>query len=424
MSTPDVGDAPEPADVGGSAPAGALFPDAGAIERLANAFFKGLTSGAPLGAPADTGVAACAVVDAGAAFGFGRGERNSRAAAVRRAGHSDKRPSVFGSVPLVRRGVGRLRLALRLPPVASGRAGREPDGDRGAARRSACVAGMHCRFRTRRASAGPPRAVSLAPLSPFSALIDLSAALGALNFAVRPARGAAQLGWRMRRPPRARTAPIRFPAKPGANLLRPPSRRQPPPSGAITPRVRRRQSRFGRLRRGHDSQRFSDPSGKSSRKKADLARQWRDHAKAAGGDRPARVLLRAREFERSSRRPYAGCARDRRLRGGARQGAALHRRFVPARDRVRARRDGRDQSGRAGLGPPQRERGRRDRRDLARTPRQHRALAAALSRDRARGCASRRSTTTATSCSTNTRSCSARAPASSRCRRSRTRWAR
>jgi cysteine desulfurase/selenocysteine lyase len=52
MSTPDVGDALEPAGVGGSGPAGAFIPDPGAIERLANAFFKGLTSGAPLGTPA------------------------------------------------------------------------------------------------------------------------------------------------------------------------------------------------------------------------------------------------------------------------------------------------------------------------------------------------------------------------------------
>jgi len=50
MSTPDFGNAPEPADGGGAAP-GAFVPDAGAIERLANAFFKGLTHGAPLGAP-------------------------------------------------------------------------------------------------------------------------------------------------------------------------------------------------------------------------------------------------------------------------------------------------------------------------------------------------------------------------------------
>jgi hypothetical protein len=47
-----------------------------------------------------------------------------------------ERRSVFGSLPLVRRFRG-LRFAFRLCPVARGRAGREPDGDRCAARRSA-----------------------------------------------------------------------------------------------------------------------------------------------------------------------------------------------------------------------------------------------------------------------------------------------
>src|SRR5271154_4566318 len=50
MSTPDISDAPEPIE--GSHSLGAFVPDAGAIDRLANAFFKGLTSGAPLGPPA------------------------------------------------------------------------------------------------------------------------------------------------------------------------------------------------------------------------------------------------------------------------------------------------------------------------------------------------------------------------------------
>ena len=51
MSTPDIGDASELTDGFGAAP-GAFVPDAGAIERLANALFKGLTGGAPLATPA------------------------------------------------------------------------------------------------------------------------------------------------------------------------------------------------------------------------------------------------------------------------------------------------------------------------------------------------------------------------------------
>ena len=52
---------------------------------------------------------------------------------------------------------------------------------------------------------------------------------------------------------------------------------------------------------------------------------WLDNAattqKPQSGDRPAVVLLRARELQHPPRRAHAGGARDRRLRGGARQGA-------------------------------------------------------------------------------------------------------
>ena len=61
------------------------------------------------------------------------------------------------------------------------------------------------------------------------------------------------------------------------------------------------------------------------------------------------------------------------------------RRFLNApsaqRDRLRARRDRGHQPGRAELGPAQRRRRRRDRHHLARAPRQHRAVAAAVRRD-------------------------------------------
>ena len=46
---------------------------------------------------------------------------------------------------------------------------------------------------------------------------------------------------------------------------------------------------------------------------AGLARQRRDHAEAAGRDRTAEVLLRARELEHPSRRARTGRARHRRL---------------------------------------------------------------------------------------------------------------
>ena len=85
--------------------------------------------------------------------------------------------------------------------------------------------------------------------------------------------------------------------------------------------LRRRRRRRATFRRRHDPQRLPDPAGEGARPAADLARQRRDDAEAAGGDRPARRLLRARELQRPSRRPHARRPRDRRLRGGARQGA-------------------------------------------------------------------------------------------------------
>src|SRR5271166_984032 len=52
MPTPDLTGAPVSAPEVEPAAAGAFIPDAGAIERLANAFFQGLTGGALMGSPA------------------------------------------------------------------------------------------------------------------------------------------------------------------------------------------------------------------------------------------------------------------------------------------------------------------------------------------------------------------------------------
>ncbi len=130
------------------------------------------------------------------------------------------------------------------------------------------------------------------------------------------------------------------------------------------------------------------------RQAAGLARQRRDHAEAAAGDRSPRVLLRARELEHPSRRAHARRARDRRLRGGAREGAALPQRRLAEGDRLRARRDRGHQPRRASLGPAQRRRGRRDRHHAgsSTTPTSCRGSSCAA-RERRASCASRRSTT-------------------------------
>ncbi len=104
------------------------------------------------------------------------------------------------------------------------------------------------------------------------------------------------------------------------------------------------------VRRARGAPRLPDPAGAGQRQAAGLVRQRRDHAEAAGGDRSPRVLLRARELQHPPRRARARGARDRRLRGRARDGAPLHRRRLGRRDRLRARRDRGDQPGREELG--------------------------------------------------------------------------
>ena len=96
----------------------------------------------------------------------------------------------------------------------------------------------------------------------------------------------------------------------------------------------------------------------------------------------ALVLLRARELQRPPRRAHARRARDRRLRGAraTRCGASSTRRRRKEIVFVRGATEG-DQPRRAELGPAQRRPGRRDRHHLARAPREHRPLAAALRRE-------------------------------------------
>ena len=98
---------------------------------------------------------------------------------------------------------------------------------------------------------------------------------------------------------------------------------------------------------------FPDPEGARQREAAGLAGQRRDHAKATGGDRPAAVFLRARKFQHPPRGARIGGAGHGRLRSRPRKGAPFPR--MPSsrqRDRLRARRHRRHQSGRAELGTP------------------------------------------------------------------------
>ena len=156
---------------------------------------------------------------------------------------------------------------------------------------------------------------------------------------------------------------------------------------------------------------------------------WLDNAattqKPQRGDRPALATSTSTRTRTST----APRTRSRRARPTpTRRARETVRRFLNApsteRDRLRARHD-------RGHQPVAQSWGRRNvgKGDeivitLARAPRQHRARGSSSAPRRARGCASRRSTTAARSSSRSTRSCSARARSSSRSRRSRTRSAR
>src|SRR5271166_495461 len=185
MSTPEVGDALEPADVGGSAPAGAFIPDAGAIERLANAFFKGMTSGAPLGTPAipasppapwstpapPSASVAASAIPVQPPFGAPDVPTNGLPSSVpfRSFGGASAGSASPFAFPQSR----------GVAPAASQTAIAAPRADP-----LASLDALPLQDAT--SIGGPAAAAPLAPLSPFSAPIDLSAALSALNFAVRP----------------------------------------------------------------------------------------------------------------------------------------------------------------------------------------------------------------------------------------------
>ncbi len=222
----------------------------------------------------------------------------------------------------------------------------------------------------------------LPELSPFSAPVDSGAAERALSLAPVQVAASGAPAQNVPPAPSVSDSPYALPREASVGTAAPTAAAAAAPSVAIVPVFAERELGDANVRRRLDPQRFSDPAGKGSRPPPDLARQRRDDPKAAGGHRPAFRLLRAREFERPPRRAYASSAGDRRLRGGARQGPTLRQRVLSARNRVRARHDRRHQSGRAIVGPPQRQGRRRDRRHLARASCQYRALAAALSRDR------------------------------------------
>src|SRR5271165_722366 len=185
MSTPEVGDALEPADVGGSAPAGAFIPDAGAIERLANAFFHGLPGVAPTGSPTlpasppapwSAPAQPSAPTYAGAVpiqppFGAPDIPTNGIPSSVpfRSFGGASAGSASPFAFPQSR----------AVAPAASQTAIAAPRADP-----LASLDALPLQDAT--SIGGPAAAAPLAPLSPFSAPIDLSAALSALNFAVRP----------------------------------------------------------------------------------------------------------------------------------------------------------------------------------------------------------------------------------------------
>ena len=212
------------------------MPYASTIERLANAFFQGLTGGAPPASPAvpasppapwlapaqPSAPVTATVLPVQPPFGAPDIPTNG----------------VPSSVPaaLVRRGVGRLRLALRLRPVARGRARRQSNLDRRAAGRSAPVgraADAAARSRSSPEAHVPTPGASAAPsalsLSPFSAPLDLSAALNAFAAATNSGYAAAPSvpGFATVSPPESAVAipvdpvPWRADPRPGAPIAAP-----------------------------------------------------------------------------------------------------------------------------------------------------------------------------------------------------------
>ena len=133
------------------------------------------------------------------------------------------------------------------------------------------------------------------------------------------------------------------------------------------------------------------------RQAAGLSRQRRDHAEAAGGARRAAALLHRRSTPTSTAACTAQRARDRRLRGGAREDPRASS-TPPAsqRDHLHAQRDREHQPGGADASAGRMlAAGRRGAHLGDGAPLEHRAVADAVRGDAARRCASCRSTTAA-----------------------------
>ena len=224
MPTPDLTGSPvSPAETGPVA-AGAFLPDVAAIERLANAFFKGLTGGAPRRLPAVP-----ASPPAPWTAPAPTSPSVAAAAVPIQPPMGAVEPPLSGvpsSVPvaLVRRRLGRLGFALRRRrsrarsrPAASQTAVAAPRVDP-----IQSADGRRCPVETSpeayAATPGVASAPYAAALSPFSAPLDLSAALGALaaatGFSAAPASSRRRaMAHRAFRPPGSATLPTFQPSR-------------------------------------------------------------------------------------------------------------------------------------------------------------------------------------------------------------------
>jgi cysteine desulfurase/selenocysteine lyase len=191
MPTPDLPGAPASPLTGEPVAAGTFVPDAGAIERLANAFFLGLTGGAPAGLPAvpasppapwsapaqPSTPTMASVVPAQPPFGAPDMPTNGAPSSIPLrsfggASAGSASPFAFAQSRAIAPAASQTAVAApRVDPLQSAeRTVREqsfagPEGDASAP--------------------GAPQPASPFPLSPFSSPVDLSAALGAFSAASR-----------------------------------------------------------------------------------------------------------------------------------------------------------------------------------------------------------------------------------------------
>ena len=278
-----------------------------------------------------------------------------------------------------------------VPPMALRRARRRRPSRPGASRHAR--SGARCRGRRRRRPRSRRRCPSVAPRRSRGTAAGAASRTSPADGHAPRGHGRRSISSSTRARGRERSAPS-FAPRPGRPRLR----------------ARRRSS----------TRRRSAATSRSSRS-ASTAGRWsgsttppRRRSRRAVIDRLS-LLLRARELEHPPRRARARRARTDAYEARAREGAALPERAVDATRSSscaappRASTSSPRAWGRRNVGE-----GRRDRHHLARAPRQHRPLAACSAPRRARGCASRRSTTAARSSSRSTRSCSARARGSCR----------